>query len=314
MMEATVTVIIPAYNAERFLRRSVESVVAQTMTQWQLVIVDDASTDGTPRLADELAAADPRITVVHKPHNAGLAEARRTGIHAAAAPLVMHLDADDWLLPEAMAALHRRLTERGLDYCAGTHRMVQLHGATTLHAHAQVGEMDGDGFLRFTLATESLPSWGSISRKELWHDDILPPSAMSLPNEDLLLNVGLSRRMARAGVYNDLVVCCYDYNPQSLTARGTLYEAARWQQYFAFLRASLERMGRLDEFERQLRILAVDHAMFHLHHLDKDNEWVREVLACDVDDCPRKTRVCHFLLRHDLLRRAAVALHRRLKR
>ena len=312
-MEAKVSVIIPAYNAERFLRRSVDSVVAQSFTLWELVIVDDGSTDATPQLADELAANDPRITVVHKRPNAGLAEARRTGIHSTTAPHVLHLDADDWLLPEAISLLYSRCCERELDFCAGMPLVYHKENKVRQYRHPFEGEMDRNDFLHMVLNDGNLPNWGSVSRRELWHDDMFPPADMSLPNEDLLLNVGLAKRINRAGVYNDLIVCAYAINPMSLTSQGALYQAVRWQRFFYFLRSQLSVLGVLEQYETEVRRIEIDHAAFHLHDLDPKNEWVATVMRYGTKGMPVKHKLERLLLPHPTLCKATIAAYRKIK-
>lgn len=101
-----ISVIVPAYNAVRYLPQTVQSVQNQTEDDWELIVVNDGSRDDTGPLADRLAAADPRIRVVHQP-NAGLSGARNSGIAAASpeAKFFLFLDADDLLETGALAAL-----------------------------------------------------------------------------------------------------------------------------------------------------------------------------------------------------------------
>jgi glycosyltransferase involved in cell wall biosynthesis len=87
---------MPAYNAEAFLDRSVASVRAQSHADWELLIVDDHSTDGTGRLAQRYAALDGRIRSLQMPVNAGVAAARNAGIDAAQGSVIAFLDCDDW--------------------------------------------------------------------------------------------------------------------------------------------------------------------------------------------------------------------------
>lgn len=107
-----VSVIVPAYNAEHYLRETVASVQAQTYANWELVIVNDGSKDGTGALADRLAAEDARIQVVHQ-ENAGLSGARNSGLTAAFphAQYLLFLDADDVLEPAALDTLASLLTD-----------------------------------------------------------------------------------------------------------------------------------------------------------------------------------------------------------
>lgn len=94
-----VSVVIPSYNVEKFLREAVGSVQRQTWKHVEAIVVDDGSTDGTGRLAEELAASDQRVRVIHK-RNGGLSSARNSGIAAARGAYLSFLDADDVLLPD----------------------------------------------------------------------------------------------------------------------------------------------------------------------------------------------------------------------
>ncbi len=91
-----VTVIVPCFNGLPFLEECLRSVVAQTFSDWQLIVVDDASTDGDP--AEVIRrVADARIELLHHSQNRGLGAARNTGFAAASSPLVLPLDSDDLL-------------------------------------------------------------------------------------------------------------------------------------------------------------------------------------------------------------------------
>jgi len=99
-----ISIVTAAYNAESTLAETVASVIAQMDRDWELVIVDDGSTDATAEIAARLAAADPRVRVVSQA-NAGTAAARNTGVLASRAEWLCMLDADDLLLPEFLARL-----------------------------------------------------------------------------------------------------------------------------------------------------------------------------------------------------------------
>lgn len=99
------SVVIPAYNASATLAETVASVRAQTFADWELVIVDDGSTDDTLALAESLAADDPRIRVVTQA-NRGSGGAYNTGVRKARADLLVMLSADDLLLPGHLAELN----------------------------------------------------------------------------------------------------------------------------------------------------------------------------------------------------------------
>lgn len=99
-MRPEISVIIPVYNAAPFLRRCLGSLQAQTFRQWQAVCVDDGSTDSSPAVLDSFAAADSRITVVHK-RNEGVSKARNDAMLLAQGRYIVYLDSDDFLHPQA---------------------------------------------------------------------------------------------------------------------------------------------------------------------------------------------------------------------
>ncbi len=114
-----VAVVTPCFNAERYLTDTVESVRGQSLRDWQLVVVDDASSDRSGSIADQLAAADHRVSVVHLERNAGVANARKVGAELASADHLLFLDADDVLEPtmlERTAGVLDRLPELAAVY------------------------------------------------------------------------------------------------------------------------------------------------------------------------------------------------------
>lgn len=94
-----VSIIVPVYNAEKYLRECVESVLCQTLSDIELILVDDGSTDSSPTLCDQYAAQDRRVKVIHKP-NGRAASARNAGLRAASGEYVAFVDADDWISPD----------------------------------------------------------------------------------------------------------------------------------------------------------------------------------------------------------------------
>jgi glycosyltransferase involved in cell wall biosynthesis len=118
MSEPAFSIIMPLYNHERYVTEAVRSVQAQTYRHWELIICDDGSKDRSGAIADELAAGDARITVIHQP-NAGLPAARNAAIRVARNPWLALLDSDDAFLPEALA--HHAATIAAAPGCLFTH-------------------------------------------------------------------------------------------------------------------------------------------------------------------------------------------------
>ena len=104
MSQPLVSIIIPAYNAGKCIARTIEGVMNQTLSDWELIIVDDGSTDETANLCDGFAADDTRIRVVHK-CNGGVSAARNTGLDKTRGQYVTFVDADDYIVPQYLEAL-----------------------------------------------------------------------------------------------------------------------------------------------------------------------------------------------------------------
>lgn len=98
-----ISVVMPVYNGGRFVRRAIQSVLAQTFSAWELLAIDDGSTDDSAALLDAAAAADPRIRVFRHPANRGLSAARNTALAAATGGWVAYLDCDDEFYPDHLA-------------------------------------------------------------------------------------------------------------------------------------------------------------------------------------------------------------------
>lgn len=112
-----VTVLMAVYNAAQTLARALDSLLRQSLEQWQVVCVDDASTDASLRILHDYAARDARVKVVSLPVNGGQAHARNVGLSSAEGRYVTFLDADDWLSDDALAQVVAVLRQHPLTDC-----------------------------------------------------------------------------------------------------------------------------------------------------------------------------------------------------
>jgi glycosyltransferase involved in cell wall biosynthesis len=156
-----ISVIMATYNCAATLQRAVASVLGQTFEDWELIIVDDGSTDDTPRLLDGLR--DPRIVVVRHDRNRGVAAAKNTGFDHVRGDWFTTLDADDEMVPEALAVLLE---------CA------RQTGATAVTCNCRdsvTGEMSGkglthDGWLPARAAAEGSGEFWGLTQTSLLGD------------------------------------------------------------------------------------------------------------------------------------------------
>ena len=132
---ANISIIIPVYQVEKYLRRCLDSVIGQTYKDFDVVLVDDGSTDGSGEICNEYAAKDIRINVIHQ-DNKGLSAARNTGIEwsftKSNSDWITFIDSDDWVCPQYLEALFggkfvtKEQTRDMVDYMfAGTKRNIE---------------------------------------------------------------------------------------------------------------------------------------------------------------------------------------------
>lgn len=152
MQTPRISVIVPIYNVEKFLPACVNSLLAQTFSDFELILVDDGSPDGCPALCDRFALQDARIHVIHRA-NGGLSAARNSGIEVARGETIAFVDSDDLVHPEYLEQLYTALMDSGADL-----------------AVCGVEDVNEDG-TSFPSPERTLPSKeGTFSGRELMHE------------------------------------------------------------------------------------------------------------------------------------------------
>lgn len=110
MNDVKITVIMPVYNVEKYIRKCIDSLLAQTFKDWELIAVDDGSPDESGKICDEYAEKDKRITVIHK-ENGGAPSARNTAIPKAKGEYLCFMDSDDWAEPSMLEDMYKKAKE-----------------------------------------------------------------------------------------------------------------------------------------------------------------------------------------------------------
>ena len=139
------SVVIPIYNVEAYLRQCIDSVLEQKLDDYELILVDDGSPDNSPQICDEYAEKYPQVKVIHQ-ENGGLSAARNSGLRAAEGKYIVFIDSDDWWNPdvnvEALLALVKKHPETemfvfaGLDYVEGEGFFDRSDSVRALKEHA----------------------------------------------------------------------------------------------------------------------------------------------------------------------------------
>ena len=115
-----ISVIVPVYKAEGFLAKCVDSILAQSFSDFEILLIEDGSPDGSGALCDAYAARDSRVRVFHK-ENGGVSSARNLGLEEAKGDFIAFADSDDWLEPDCLETLYALVTEHGADAAGCAH-------------------------------------------------------------------------------------------------------------------------------------------------------------------------------------------------
>lgn len=109
-----VSIVCPVYNVEKYINRCIDSFLAQTLSNWELIMIDDGSSDSSGFICDDFARSDDRIKVIHK-ENGGVSAARQTGMDAALGEYIIHADPDDWAESTMLEELYSKAKEDDAD-------------------------------------------------------------------------------------------------------------------------------------------------------------------------------------------------------
>lgn len=191
----TISVIVPVYNSAPFLAACLDSILAQTHRELEILLINDGSTDGSDEICDRYAAMDHRIRVIHK-ENGGVSSARNKGLTLAAGDLISFIDSDDTLEPEMYEVLIRLMEEHDADisHCGYKHlvrdevRLVH----NTKEIRIQTREEALSCFVRGTLFGSGL--WNKLFRRGVLEGISFREDLKN--NEDILFNFEAFSRAA----------------------------------------------------------------------------------------------------------------------
>lgn len=167
MSNPRISVISTVYNIEPWIRRGLDSVLRQRFTDFELILVDDGSSDGCPRICDEYEHKDSRVRVVHR-KNGGVAAARNDGLRIAKGEYIAYFDPDDWVESDYLESL--------LDLCENTGSKISVcnvcnhyaDGRTDGNDYLKDGVIPVDEFFNMIITHATFGMWD-----KLWHRDLL---------------------------------------------------------------------------------------------------------------------------------------------
>ena len=221
-----ISIVVPVYNAENFLENCVDSILHQSFKDFELLLINDGSTDRTTQICDSYASLDPRIKVLHK-QNAGAASARKDGVDMAIGNWIFFTDSDDSLPQNALFDLIQVANKnKSLDIISGTF----TDGPYTYH-HLQTGIISPSEYTCNLLQLETnIGPWAKLIKHELFNQFKWNTSRDIFQNEDLLMLLGLVHNAKNIYIDNSLV--CYNFISRNGSTSSRIMPYESWEKLF----------------------------------------------------------------------------------
>lgn len=227
------SVIVPIYNVERYLKRGVDSILAQNYPNMEIILVDDGSPDNCGKICDEYAKADKRIRVIHK-ENGGVSSARNAGLDVARGDYFSFIDSDDSILPNMYSTMIAALEDNNLDIVSCGVRRIKNNKTKNKKIK---NKDDGDGNLKIIngkealincLANDSAAIWNKVYTKKAIGTVRFPKGRIF---EDSVASYSFTANACKVG-YIDRKFYNYYYNENSIT-QTSFKPKARWDYVLA---------------------------------------------------------------------------------
>lgn len=210
-----VSIIIPAYNVEKYIGRCIESAMNQTLKEIEIIVVNDGATDNTPSIISKFAEKDPRVVVIHK-KNGGLSSARNAGLNLAKGEYIQHLDGDDWVERGASESMFSFAKKEELDIVICDFYRDDDNGNIERWNDLKENKIySSDEYIKHLFSGEGYNCVCNKLFKKSLYKEIRAPESISL-GEDLVV---LGRFALKANKIGKLNGCYLHYiiNPNSIT-------------------------------------------------------------------------------------------------
>ena len=257
-----VSIIIPVYNKEAYVRQCLSGALSQDIDDYEVIIVDDGSTDSSGTICDKMANANPRLRVIHT-ENGGVTAARRRGVEEAQGQYIMFCDSDDQLLPQTLGKSLEAMETNNADEVIAPYQ----------NQHGKVYDSGYRGFINphdvishFLMLCNNIPPiWAILFRRNLILDGCLDISRDIYLGEDILFHI---RYLMKASKVYCTGQCIYIYN-EGITSYPKI-NLAYEQKYDQLLQATLQPAWSVMEpyfYLRQLKVYEkfLDTKQYHVY-------------------------------------------------
>ena len=317
------SLILPIYNVAPYLERCIGSILQQDFKDYEIILVDDGSSDESPQICDAYVEKYPNIRVIHK-ENGGLSSARNAGLEIAAGEYVWWIDSDDWIENEALSEVYRVICDNRPDIVKFNYNRVTSKQQPVL-VMAEAGLHAGTEKIAkllhkalYSTGAYSLSAWGHIySRDFLNRLNIRFVSERKICSEDYLFNLSV---LPHASAVYVLPALLYNYELRQ-GSLSTRYKKNLFEQYEELYRLLVETYqctGILNQHQHGISFFYVWHLIrgtcmseeyriFQGHSLDDGRRKVKKILRsnefqealshCDIRILPRKQQVMLMAMR-----------------
>ena len=256
------SLILPVYNVEKYVKRCVNSLLRQEYTDYEIILVDDGSTDSSGSICDKLADKNNNIFAYHK-ENGGLSDARNYGMDRAKGNYRLFIDSDDWVDEKLLISLHNHLNKNNVDILKfGFQKMQEGNYKNTFFSYFNIGVYDRrqieETILPYTIGPKRLFCYEQNACKSVWshvyslnflrENNIRFVSEREILNEDYLFNLH-TLLYAKSLEVTHYILYYYDYREGSLSKRYITNEFERKLKLHREYKLLLERNGLFERYE-----------------------------------------------------------------
>lgn len=261
-MSAFFSLILPVYNVAPYLKRCLQSILNQDCTDYEIILVDDGSTDDSPAICDEYAQMDPNIRVIHK-ENGGLSSARNAGFAQAQGQYIWWIDSDDWIEPGALSLL-KRAAESGSEIIRFNHYRV-AQTTQPFISNAQPGLYEGKQCeillerALYSAGKFGLSVWSHLYQRAFLLAHPTPfVSERVVGSEDYLFTLSIYPQAASILVLEE---CLYDYELRQGSLSQTYKKdlPGRYAALYTQLMQAYAQKGLLETYQERISHFYVWH-------------------------------------------------------
>ena len=231
MYEPLISIIVSVYKVEKYIHRCIESVLHQTYTNWELILVDDGSPNSCGRICDEYAMYHDKIVVIHK-INQGVDAARNTGLHRAEGEWIYFLDSDDFIKEDTLEKMITFSNEGFYDIVMAGHSILKSSGKF-IPCSDSWNESDDTSTIQKKILLDELPNFscGKLYKRILWENVYFPVDMLI---EDTYISSTLFYRAKRICSYREALYY-YSYENTDSIMRSKTRKTYIYNRYCRFL-------------------------------------------------------------------------------